>query len=140
MIALIDLEVVVREIEVEGAVWISLYHQLPASVFFLGAAGNLELASGTHSVLHADCEVLLHECADVKVNLRAKINWHIGDSLAVTETSVILNIRTRINLVDTHAVNLHLLNSGVYLDNSVNLVVLVEENRRGTYANTADVH
>ncbi len=139
MVALLDLEVVVREIEVEGAVRIPLYHQLPASVLFLGAAGNLKLASGTHSVLHVDCEILLHECADVKVNLRAKINWHIGDSLAVTETSVILNIRTRVNLVDTHAVNLYLLDGRVYFDNAVDLVILVEEHRRGTYANITDI-
>ena len=86
-----------------------------------------------------DCEILLHECADVKVNLRAKINWHIGDSLAVTETSIVLYIRTRINLVDTHAVNFHFLDGGIYLDNAVDLVVLVEENRRGTYANIADI-
>ena len=139
MVALLDLEVVVREIEAKGAVRISLYHQLPASVLFLCAAGNLELASGTHSVLHVDCEILLHECADVKVDLRAKINWHICDSLAVTKTSVILNICTSVNLVYTHAVNLHFLDGGVYLDNAVDLVVLVEEYRRGTYANIADI-
>ena len=87
-----------------------------------------------------DGKIILHETADVEVYLRAQVYGNIGNIRhVITEASVILDIGAGVYLVDTHAVNLHLLNGRVYLHDSVDLVVLVEEHGRRTDAYLLDV-
>ena len=80
MVALLDLEVVVREMQVKGIIESSFNRQFPGIILLFYATCNLELPAGAHSVLHADCEILLHKATYVEIYLRVQVYvkvWYI---------------------------------------------------------------
>ena len=142
MVSTVNLIVIVREIQVQAFIGLSLARQFPSAVRQLLGTVYLELPRSAHTVLHTDIRrfgTLFYQFTDVEVNGRLEVDVEIGNGFSIIEHAVVSYDVGRFHHVNPYIVNLHFLDGRVNLYDTLLQVFCIEVDGVGAHAYLIDI-
>ena len=138
MVAFLDRVVLVWEPQLKSIILDSLNSKPPSSVN-IGRGCYLERSATAHTIFHRDGEVIILKVVDVEIDSLVEVYINFLYCFVVAKSSVIIRGNTLVNLINTHATDFHFLDGRVYFNNSIRLIIGIEELRCRTKTNLIDV-